>query len=364
MPFGGQGFGGAGGMPGFGGAQGLGGNMLRFLQQAQQAMQGGIPPWGGGGGATPPWAAAAGAAPWAAAAGGASPPWAAAAGAAPWAAPGATPPWARQASRGSANAPPRPPWTPLVPMKPYGSKRPLFCVHAVLGSAFPYQSLAVHLDPEQPFYGIQSRGLDGGDDPIDDVDKMARAYVDAIRVVQPKGPYNLGGYSFGGAVALAMAQTLVKEGEQVGLLAMFGTGAPMAASSPMMAQLAALLAGYLGDLRKLAVNAFLAENPWAAREGGLPGGIESMLSPMQRVAITNQIAALRYVPRPYVGGVELFVTRDQQAMTPLDPTFGWAKLCAGPIETQVIDGSHLSIFQEPQVGVLARKLTAVLDRAP
>jgi thioesterase domain-containing protein len=245
-------------------------------------------------------------------------------------------------------------------MKPFGSKRPLFCVHAVLGSAFPYQQLGAHLAQEQPLYGLQARGLDGAEEPIDDVEKMARAYVDAIRVVQPTGPDHLGGYSFGGAVALAMAQVLAKEGERVAVLAMFGTGAPLSAASPSMAQAASLAATYLADLRKLAGNAFLAENPWAAREGA-PGGIEGMMSPMQRVALTNQIAALRYVPRPFAGAIDLFATSDQQALSPMDATFGWSKLCAGPIRTHLVEGSHLSIFQEPQVRALAEKLTAVLD---
>lgn len=350
-----QGFG-AGPGQGFPGAQGFmggapfSGNLWRFMQQAQQALGGGVPPWGG----ASPWG---GAGPWS----GAASPWGGASswggGAAPWSQSHGAPPY------GAAGAPPKPPWTPLVPMKPFGSKRPLFCVHAVLGSAFPYQQLAVHLDQNQPVYGIQSRGLDGSEEPIDDVEKMASAYVDAIRVVQPKGPYKLAGYSFGGAVALAMAQKLVRDGDRVAVLAMLGTGAPLSAASPTMAQLASLMAGYLSDLRKLAVNAFLAENPWAAREGAMPRGVESLLSPMQRVAITNQIAALRYLPRPYAGDVDLFVTKDQQAMAPLDPTFGWSKICAGRIDTEVIDGSHLSILQEPQVGVLAKKLTEVLDRA-
>src|SRR5262249_8447788 len=43
--------------------------------------------------------------------------------------------------------------------------------------------------------------------------------VEAVRGVQPAGPYFLGGFSFGGSVALEMAQQLRQRGERVGLLA-------------------------------------------------------------------------------------------------------------------------------------------------
>ena len=49
---------------------------------------------------------------------------------------------------------------------------------------------------------------------------MAEFHLNAIREVQPDGPYALMGYSLGGLVALEMAQHLSKDGEKVALLAM------------------------------------------------------------------------------------------------------------------------------------------------
>jgi thioesterase domain-containing protein len=55
---------------------------------------------------------------------------------------------------------------------------------------------------------------------------MARQYVEAIRQVQPEGPYHLGGWSLGGVVALEMAQQLLGAGHDVGLLAFLDTTIP------------------------------------------------------------------------------------------------------------------------------------------
>ena len=41
---------------------------------------------------------------------------------------------------------------------------------------------------------------------------MAEHYLAAIRQVQPEGPYQLAGWSFGGTLALEMAQQLQKGG--------------------------------------------------------------------------------------------------------------------------------------------------------
>ena len=52
------------------------------------------------------------------------------------------------------------------------------------------------------------------------LEEMAADYVSSVRQVQPKGPYHLLGWSFGGLVAYAMATQLQDAGEAVSLLAL------------------------------------------------------------------------------------------------------------------------------------------------
>ncbi|MHC5726613.1 MAG: non-ribosomal peptide synthetase, partial [Nostoc sp.] len=81
------------------------------------------------------------------------------------------------------------PWSPLVPIQPAGSNPAFFCVHPIFGVVFPYYQLANHLGKNQPFYGLQPIGLDGKTPPLTNIEDMATHYIEALRRVQPKGPY-------------------------------------------------------------------------------------------------------------------------------------------------------------------------------
>jgi thioesterase domain-containing protein len=86
-----------------------------------------------------------------------------------------------------------------------------------------YQSLAEHLAPDYPIYGLQSRGLDGKSAPLATIEEMAIEYLREIRTIQRKGPYCLGGYCLGGLVAYEIAEILQYEAEEVALVAMLDT---------------------------------------------------------------------------------------------------------------------------------------------
>ncbi len=114
-------------------------------------------------------------------------------------------------------------WSPLVPIQKNGTKPIFFCAHGAGGNVLIYRDLSRLLGDDQPFYGLQSRGLDGMLSPCTTIEEMASLYVSEIRKVQPRGPYFLGGYCMGGTVAYEMAQQLTALGEKVALLAVFDT---------------------------------------------------------------------------------------------------------------------------------------------
>jgi non-ribosomal peptide synthetase component F/thioesterase domain-containing protein len=116
-----------------------------------------------------------------------------------------------------------PDWNLLVPIQTAGSRPPFFCIHGGGGNVLIYRALSQHLGKDQPFYGVQSQGLDGKHPLLTRIEDMAELYVREIRRVQPHGPYFLGGYCMGGTIALEMAQRLTAEGEKVALLALFDT---------------------------------------------------------------------------------------------------------------------------------------------
>ncbi|KAI8970542.1 acetyl-CoA synthetase-like protein [Trametes punicea] len=114
---------------------------------------------------------------------------------------------------------PRPPtqaaYNPLVCLKSHGSKPPVFFVHPGVGEVLVFMGLAKALDGDRPLYAIRARGLEEGEDVFASFDEMVSTYVAAIERTFPEGPYYLGGYSFGGAVAFEMAKVLEAKGRRV-----------------------------------------------------------------------------------------------------------------------------------------------------
>lgn len=111
---------------------------------------------------------------------------------------------------------------PLVQLRP-GQGRPFFLVHSMSGTFLELWAVLRVLDTRRPVYGLQARGLEAGQQPHLSVGEMAVDYIERMRSVQPHGPYDVGGYSFGGLVAFDIAQRLLRAGEQVELLSLIDT---------------------------------------------------------------------------------------------------------------------------------------------
>jgi thioesterase domain-containing protein len=111
-------------------------------------------------------------------------------------------------------------YDPLLPLRSGGSERPLFCIHPAGGSSTVFGSIAQHLPDNLPAYGLQAKALSGAGAGHSSIREMADCYVQAMRRVQPQGPYRLLGWSFGGIVLQEMAAQLEANGEslEIGLL--------------------------------------------------------------------------------------------------------------------------------------------------
>ncbi|MGW7535480.1 amino acid adenylation domain-containing protein [Amycolatopsis sp. NPDC054798] len=112
----------------------------------------------------------------------------------------------------------------LFGLRTRGALPPLFCVHPLGGLGWPYAGLLRYLERDRPLYALQSRGIGEPGAAPESVAEMAADYAARLRSVQPSGPYHLLGWSFGGAVAQAVAVRLAEQGEQVGLLAVLDAG--------------------------------------------------------------------------------------------------------------------------------------------
>ncbi|MEU4473967.1 amino acid adenylation domain-containing protein [Micromonospora sp. NPDC023888] len=106
----------------------------------------------------------------------------------------------------------------LLPLRTGGSLPPLFCIHPGAAICWSYADLLLHLSPDFPVYGLQSRALSHPDELPESLIQVADDCIEEMRQVQKTGPYYLLGQSFGGVVAQAMAARLEAAGEKVGLI--------------------------------------------------------------------------------------------------------------------------------------------------
>lgn len=264
----------------------------------------------------------------------------------------------------------------LVPLQAEGHRPAVFCVHDVNGEVLNFRALAQSLGAEQPFYGIQSVGLDSGAVPLIAVEDMARRYVDEMRAVQPDGPYHLAGYSMGGWIALEMAQQLRADGQTVALLGLIDThaeGGPRHASVGLwmrrhLKRLTALspsdlvpyIARRFGNLFELLYLAARQQSFVAAVR--LFGGVSARTPAwLRRTADANVHAIRSYQARRYDGDAVLF-RAEPDAWTPTDAYDGWPPLIGGELQIRPIASQHSEILDVPQVQYLATELTACLNK--
>jgi amino acid adenylation domain-containing protein len=260
----------------------------------------------------------------------------------------------------------------LVPIELSGHKPPLFCIHPVGGNVLEYYALAGHLGRDRPIYGLQAQGIDGNQELIYRIEDMADHFIQEIQTVQPHGPYLLIGYSFGGLVALEIAQQLSRKGATVDLLGFLDTRSSMLRE--MNKSLPEYLRIHLNKLNQLEplekvkyciskVEALLQKRmTYRDRVIDDLTGI-NMFSPKILNVLDCNIQAQRdYIPQVYPGNLTIFRSESQLLYRDLYPELGWRNLVSGEIEVEDVPGDHYEMVREPHVRVLAEKLKVYLDR--
>lgn len=261
------------------------------------------------------------------------------------------------------------PWSPLVCIQPAGDGPPLFLVHPAGGHVLCYRELAQRL--RRPVHGLQARGLEPGlqpgEEPLDDVPAMAALYVQALRGLQPQGPYHLGGWSSGGLVAFEMARQLEQAGELVRQLALIDTPSPCATPA---ADEPTLLRWFAQDM---AAGAAPQRAPGTLHEAvdwinaQRPGG--AGWTAAQAEAVWQVFRATVRATQSYAGGrIRAAITLARAAECHVDefaahpdrgaPDWGWSRFSAQPLHVLPLPGDHHTLWQGEGLARLAALLQA------
>lgn len=270
----------------------------------------------------------------------------------------------------------------MIPLKASGLTTPIFFVHQAFGEVFQYKRVAERIRDDIPLYGIEARGLRDDLEPRGSIPEMATAYIEEIRRVQPRGPYLITGYSFGGRVVWEMARMLDAAGEDVRLL-LIDAGPEGEDTVPLSAirKIGRILVYHWRCWRSLEgasrrtyrVTVFREEvNKLGARFGLDPEGrLNEFMVRLARQRSRGHVPVHRGTLRsmddwhfePFPHLFTLFVAGLQPPNLPDRPTLGFTPdLHPGGIDVRPVPGTHSFLFNEPHVNGLTAAMEEWVDR--
>ena len=256
----------------------------------------------------------------------------------------------------------------LVPMKP-GSRGPaIFITHGLGGSVMEIFHLVKGIQSDHPIHGLQATGFDGNEEPLARVEDIAQQFLEAMNELQPRGPYALIGYSFGGLVMMEIAQRLREQGEKVALLEMMesyphNSLLPLTQRLALFAERAKRHARTLARLpmgKKIGYLTSHAERVHASWNHGTdsepPQNGLAEGPALDRFNHAGMLALMRYRPRFYRGKINFVKSAKVSSSFPDDPRAIWQGL-AEEFEMDTVAGDHFGI-----VTTHCQELAAVLSR--
>ena len=234
------------------------------------------------------------------------------------------------------------------------------------------------MDPEQPVYGLQAKGLNGIDQPLDKLEDIAAHYISEIVQHDPSGPYALAGYSFGGTIAFEMAKQLHAMGKKIKLLALFDSYAEQTQLAyPKYIRILHKLWDYC--CRFFYTFVLLAQQPaitikykmlmfrrklitfyWKMKSK--KDGQVGFFGYSHKIDEMNHKAAAEYYYTPFNGRVDLFRAKVRTYYMKEPHYLGWQKFALKGVDVHEIPGDHNYIFAPPNDKEFAQALQECLDK--
>lgn len=265
----------------------------------------------------------------------------------------------------------------LVPIKPNGSKTPLFIVHGANYNVLVFEKLAQYLDEDQPVYGLQARGIDGSVEPDDTVEKMASNFIREIQSIYPEGPYSLAGFSFGGIIVYEMYRQLKSKRIEVKILSLFDSYVypNYYFKSPTIKKIT-YQCYFLGHLAFMGLNMFSNKKNFKRRihllkiklrgiylrlRHGRQRQMQEQFNRNSKIDEMHTLAFYRYSIEPSEVIVDLFRASENVYFAHDFKYLGWKGIAKKGIRKHKIPGNHNDMLLSPNVEVFAERLQHTLD---
>lgn len=234
----------------------------------------------------------------------------------------------------------------LVPLKKTGHKTPLFLIHPIGGTVFCYLPLTKYFDPDRPLFGLQDPSIILGKPLFNTLEEMSQYYIQAIRTVQPKGPYLLGGLSSGATMAIEMAKQLASLGEPTRFIALLDGWA----TYPKSIQ------------NKISLNESLSRHHQQWRDQFTASSVAD-LEKLFTLQWHRLLLLKKYQLQPIQHPLTLFKAKELLSYFEniKAPHNFWDHHALLPITVFEVEGNHETILQEPHIATWAYLLNNCLD---
>lgn len=241
-----------------------------------------------------------------------------------------------------------------------GQGRPLFVFHQTGGNWFRYLELVKHLGSDNPVYAL---GISNPYGDSDNLKEIAAIYIEEIKKVQPVGPYQFIGHSFGGNIAFEIALQLQAKNEEVSMLALLDSLLPPFRKNVDEFE---LILDYMEryNLNSEEIEKFRNSDQKKRLELMLHLGIEKGYLPpnmeleeMEKTLSVNikLHRALFTYPKPstlFKGDIMFFRAIKEEK----DALKGWDDFIEGIITLYDINSTHGVMLTEPSVAEIAREI--------
>lgn len=269
-------------------------------------------------------------------------------------------------------------WRSLVPIKASGSKMPVYIIHGNGMNVLNFSNIAMHVDAEQPVFGLQAQGLNRDDEPLDDMKLIAASYIKEITDHNPSGPYAIAGYSFGGYVAVEMRNQLEAMGRKVKMVAIFDTNAVDSQHIKkwpvyLFKKVARQLPKFLWIMKSLitkpastiSYQTFLlktffsrASQKFRISEKTQVSGFYSQL---EKIKEKHRLAFNNYELKPFNDQIYLFRAKERVYYVTDFKHLGWKKYALKGVKIYEVPGNHKTMLLEPNSQNFAKALQHALD---
>lgn len=250
----------------------------------------------------------------------------------------------------------------LATLSDRGARPPIFFVHGLRGGVVFLRELVEALGPDQPSYAFEADGRFEGQLDASSIEDLAAAYIDLLHGTRPEGPYHLCGYSAGGVIAFEIARQLAAAGQEVAMLGLVDTYAPVAGRRVSPVQKKLNHARMLLELPRGQRIAFARRTLGriTRREQQRVGGPD-VDGPLRRALLTLLDA---YEPDgEYPGHVDLFRPSIPFLGARLDRALGWDRCAVSSYAVHDVPGDHRTVFESDNARALAASIARELERA-